>query len=133
MSELHFIWYALFWSVIYLDFFLPIGIKAIVVLHRQTVISIRSLKCNPSKYIVRLGLHRIFLNDLFSIQISKSSWNLAIAIGTVWSSDLYTLLMQYGVKFTSQRIKSVFKNRWTKLQRYSDFLHTLSCCAAFFS
>ena len=29
---------------------------------------------------------------------------------TVRSNDLYTLLMQYGVKFTSYRIKSVYKS-----------------------
>ena len=29
---------------------------------------------------------------------------------TVWSSDLYTLLMRYGVKFTSYHIKSVYKS-----------------------
>ena len=29
---------------------------------------------------------------------------------TVWSSDLYTLLMRYGVKFTSYRIKIVYKS-----------------------
>ena len=31
----------------------------------------------------------------------------ASPVGTVWSSELDTLLMRYGVKFTSYRIKSV--------------------------
>ena len=41
---------------------------------------------------------------------SNCQHNVWIFILTVWSSDLYTLLMWYGVKFTSYRIKNVYKS-----------------------
>ena len=51
---------------------------------------------------------------------------------TVWSSDFNTLLMRYGVKFTSFRIKSVYKSldqtvQWVT-KKYIAVLETCVFC-----
>ena len=48
-------------------------------------------------------------NPKKSPRIAESKFGY-LKVCTVWSSDLYTLLMRYGVKFTSYRIKSVYKS-----------------------
>ena len=52
------------------------------------------------------GLYSLnFLTDIASILLDKSA-----KYHTVWSSDLYTLLMRYELDLTSYRIKSVYKS-----------------------
>ena len=73
-------------------------------------------------YIQQKRLRRVICDEIFELMIinrhiqydegilpeDHEFWKLTDT--TVWSSDLYTLLMRYGVKFTSYRIKSVYKS-----------------------
>ena len=59
-------------------------------------------KCCPKKELSNIK-HLLKENIPRQVWVEKS-------LSTVWSSDLYTLLMRYEVNLTPYRIKSVYKS-----------------------